>query len=137
MEKASPREQAVLISLNSATLDAEKARGVDVEASFTKGLPNFTIVGLPSDSIKESKERVKSALLNNGYTFPPLRITINLAPSDIKKAGSHFDLPIALLIAGHKKQVQHENIDAFYFFGELGLRQYQRVKRAGQIRASK
>ena len=121
MEKASPREQAVLISLNSATLDAEKARGVDVEASFTKGLPNFTIVGLPSDSIKESKERVKSALLNNGYTFPPLRITINLAPSDIKKAGSHFDLPIALLIAGHKKQVQHENIDAFYFFGELGL----------------
>ena len=121
MEKTRPREQAVLISLNSATLEAVYARGVDVEASFTKGLPNFSIVGLPSDSIKESKERVKSALLNNGFTFPPLRITINLAPSDIRKEGSHFDLPIALLIAGNKKPLVRIFDSPFYVFGELGL----------------
>jgi len=64
-------------------LDANSTKRVEVEASFTKGLPSFTIVGLASESIKESKERVKSALLNNGYTFPPLRITINLSPSDL------------------------------------------------------
>ena len=121
MEKTSPREQTVLISLTSATLEGNKARRVDVEASFTKGLPNFSIVGLPNESIKESKERVKSALLNNQYTFPPLRITINLAPSDIKKEGSHFDLPVALLIAADKKNIKREINDRFYVFGELGL----------------
>lgn len=121
MEKTSTREQTVLTSLTSATLDANRAESVHVEASFTKGLPNFSIVGLASESIKESKERVKSALLNNGYTFPPLRITINLAPSDLKKEGSHFDLPIALLIACQKTSLPTPFETPFFVFGELGL----------------
>ncbi len=121
MEKASTREQAVLISLHSATLEGNIAKRVDVEVSFTKGLPNFSIVGLPNESIKESKERVKSALLTNNYTFPPLRITINLSPSDLKKEGSHFDLPIALLIASNKKELSAELPKRLYVFGEVGL----------------
>lgn len=122
MEKENKREQKVLNTLNSATALDNRARGVTVEASFTKGLPNFSIVGLASESIKESKERVKSALLNNRYTFPPLRITINLSPSDLKKEGSHFDLPIALLIALQKNEiVMVQKEENFYCFGELGL----------------
>lgn len=120
MEKETKREQEVLNSLASATALPNGAAAVNVEASFTKGLPSFSIVGLASESIKESKERVKSALLNNRYTFPPLRITINLSPSDLKKEGSHFDLPIALLIALQKKQ-HTELTGSLFVFGELGL----------------
>lgn len=69
--------------IKSATLVNIEANEVNVEATFTKGLPSFTIVGLPSDQIKESKDRVKSALLTNEYKFPPKKITINLAPSEI------------------------------------------------------
>ncbi len=69
--------------LLSATLDGLDAKPVDVEATFTKGLPAFGIVGLGSTSIQESKERVKSALLTNGFSFPPLKITVNLSPSDL------------------------------------------------------
>jgi len=108
-----------LNTLHSATLEGLTAHPVSVEASFTKGLPAFTIVGLTSESIKESKERVKSALLMRNYTFPPLRITISLAPSDLSKSGSHFDLPIALLIALGKQTIQLKT--PFFIFGELGL----------------
>ena len=104
--------------LLSTTLDGIDAKKVEVEATFTKGLPAFGIVGLASSSIQEAKERVKSALLTNGFSFPPLRITVNLSPSDIVKSGSHVDLAIALVIA-----LQNDNIDLddFYVFGELGL----------------
>jgi len=104
--------------LLSATLDGLDAKPVDVEATFTKGLPAFGIVGLGSTSIQESKERVKSALLTNGFSFPPLKITVNLSPSDLQKSGSHIDLAIALVIA-----LQNEEIDPgdLYVFGELGL----------------
>jgi len=67
--------------INSATLDGFVAKRVEVESSFTKALPGFSIVGLGSQAIQESKERVKSALLNNDFEFPPLKITINLAPA--------------------------------------------------------
>ena len=103
---------------NSAHLDTIESYPVHVESTFTKGLPSFTIVGLTSTSIQESKDRVKSSLLVNGYKFPPLKITVNLAPSDIKKSGTHFDLPIALLIALYNKNVDFND---FYIFGELGL----------------
>ncbi|WP_353661664.1 YifB family Mg chelatase-like AAA ATPase [Hydrogenimonas sp. SS33] len=101
-----------------ATLDGLDARVVHVEATFTKGLPAFTVVGLGSTAIQESKERVKAALLTNGFSFPPLKITVNLSPSDIQKNGSHFDLSIALVIA-----LQNEAIDTgdLFIFGELGL----------------
>jgi len=106
-------------TINSAALDNIDSFNVNVEATFTKGLPSFTIVGLISTSISESKDRVKSALLTNGFKFPPLKITLNLSPSEIKKAGSHFDLAIALLVALYdEKKI---DFSSYYVFGELGL----------------
>ena len=101
-----------------ATLDGIESKEVEVESSFTRALPGFSIVGLASNSIQEAKERVKSALLSCGFRFPPLKITINLSPSDLKKSGSHFDLAIALSIALHNESCALED---FYIFGELGL----------------
>ncbi|GAX86796.1 magnesium chelatase family protein [Lebetimonas natsushimae] len=115
MEKTSKTKTK---KINSATLEGFNAKKVEVESSFTKALPGFSIVGLTSQSIQESKERVKSALLNNDFEFPPLKITISLSPADLKKEGSHFDLPIALSILYHKKDI---NLDDFLVLGELGL----------------
>jgi magnesium chelatase family protein len=104
--------------LKCATLEGIEAVSVDVESTFTKGLPSFNIVGVVNTAISESKERVKSALLSNDFKFPPKRVTVNLSPSDIKKQGSQFDLAIALLIALHEEEV---TLDTWYVFGELGL----------------
>ena len=104
--------------LYCATFEGLEAKVVDVEATLTKGLPSFNIVGMASQSISESKERVKSALLSNEFNFPPKRITINLSPSDLKKEGSQFDLGIALLIALNSSDIK---LDDFFVFGELGL----------------
>ena len=105
-------------TLRCATLDGFEAKEVAVESTLTKGLPAFNIVGLASLSINEAKERVKSALLSNGFKFPPKRITINLSPSELSKSGSHFDLAIALLIALDRLE---KSLDEWYVFGELGL----------------
>ena len=105
-------------TIKSATLESLDAICVDVEATFTKGLPSFSIVGLASSSIQESKDRVKSALLTNDFKFPPKKITINLSPSDINKNGTHFDLSIALLVALYDTKVK---FDDFYIFAELAL----------------
>jgi len=105
--------------MKCACLDGLDATGVDVEATFTKGLPSFSIVGLANSSIQESKDRVKSALLTNQFKFPPLKITINLSPSDLAKSGTHFDLPIALLLALQTEK--KANFGDFFVFGELGL----------------
>ena len=80
---------------SSAVLGIDAYR-VEVEVDITPGLPTYTTVGLPEASVKESKERVKSAIGNSGYRFPDDRITVNLAPAAIKKEGTGFDLPIAL-----------------------------------------
>ncbi len=104
--------------VNSATLQTIEAKYVEVEASFTNGLPSFTIVGLASNIIQESKDRVKSALLSNEYKFPAKKITINLSPSEIQKSGTHFDLPIALLIALYENNITFED---FFILGELSL----------------
>jgi len=104
--------------LQCATLDGIEAKAVQVEFTATKGLPAFTIVGMANTAISESKERVKSSLLSNQYTFPPKRLTISLSPSDLKKEGSHFDLAIALLIALGNEQI---DLSGWFVFGELGL----------------
>ncbi len=104
--------------IKCATLNEIEAKEVDVEITFTKGLPSFTIVGLASSSINESKDRVKSALLTNEFKFPPKKITVNLSPSEIKKSGTHFDLSIALLISLYESKV---DFDSFHVFGELAL----------------
>ncbi len=101
-----------------ATYEGIEAKVVHVESTLTKGLPSFSVVGMASASINEAKERVKSALLSNEFTFPPKRITINLAPSDLKKEGSQFDLSIALLIA---LDYVEEDLGEWFVFGELGL----------------
>lgn len=113
-----PKPDAIVNSLLSATLVGLSANKIEVEATFTKGLPAFSVVGLVSSDIQESKERVKSALLTKNFKFPPLKITINLSPSDIKKRGTHFDLSIALLIALHRQPIEESEL---YVFGELGL----------------
>ncbi|MDR1451522.1 MAG: YifB family Mg chelatase-like AAA ATPase [Helicobacteraceae bacterium] len=104
--------------LKSATLESAIAREVTLEASFTRGLPSFSVVGLADEAIREAKDRVKSALALSGYRLPPLKITVNLSPGDLRKSGSQMDLPIALLIA-----LQNEPIDFgdFFCFAELGL----------------
>jgi magnesium chelatase family protein len=105
-------------TISCATMDGFDAKVVDVEVAFVRALPSFTIVGLAQTSIQESKERIKSALSTIDFKFPPQKVTVNLSPSDIKKEGSHFDLPIALLIALQKERVIFEG---FMAFGELGL----------------
>ncbi len=94
---------------------------VEVEVDITQGLPAFTIVGLPETAVKESKERVKSAIGNSGYPFPSDRITVNLAPANIKKEGTAFDLPIALGILIATGIIAPENLSSHLCMGELSL----------------
>ncbi|HBC57509.1 MAG TPA: ATP-dependent protease [Gammaproteobacteria bacterium] len=101
---------------------------VTVEVHLSAGLPGMSIVGLPETSVKESKERVRSALINSGFSFPSRRLTINLAPADLPKEGGRFDLPIAIGILAATEQLPIE-LSGFEFSGELAL--------SGNIRAVK
>lgn len=94
---------------------------VQVEVHASNGLPSLSIVGLPETSVKESRDRVRSALLNSGFDLPPKRITINLAPADLPKAGSRFDLPIALAVLVATGQLPAQALEGHEFYGELGL----------------
>ena len=112
------KSDVIVNHILSATLDGLDAKVVDVEGSLTKGLPGFSVVGLASSDIQEAKERAKNALQATGFELPPLKITINLSPSDIKKSGTHFDLAIALMVALGERCITHSDI---FVFGELGL----------------
>ena len=94
---------------------------VDVQVQVAPGLPAFTIVGLPDKAVAESRERVRAALTASGLSLPPKRITINLAPADLPKEGSHFDLPIALGLMAAIGAVPPDSLDAYYVLGELAL----------------
>lgn len=104
--------------LRCASFDGIEAKCIDVETSLNKGLPSFNIVGLASNDIQESRERIKSALTHSSFKFSPMKITVNLSPSSLKKDGSHFDLGIALLIALYDKTSYFND---WFVFGELGL----------------
>jgi magnesium chelatase family protein len=106
--------------LSSAVLGID-AYLVEVEVDITSGLPTFTTVGLPEAAVKESKERVKSAINNSGYRFPADRITVNLAPADIKKEGTGFDLPIALGILAATGIIPQDVLSEYLILGELSL----------------
>ncbi len=106
--------------LSSAVIGVD-AYLVEVEVDIAYGLPNFTIVGLPEISVKESKERVRSAIHNSGYTFPDDRITVNLAPASIKKEGTGFDLPIAVGILAASRLIPAEAVSKCLILGELSL----------------
>ncbi len=98
------------------------APAVTIEVHISRGLPSLSIVGLPETAVKESKDRVRSALLNSNFEFPPRRITINLAPADLpKKDGGRFDLPIALGVLAASEQVPLQLLDDYEFIGELAL----------------
>lgn len=94
---------------------------VTVETHLSRGLPQFTIVGLPETAVKESKDRVRSALLQSGFTFPKGRITVNLAPADLPKEGGRFDLPIAISILLASEQLWVDDSMQYEMAGELGL----------------
>lgn len=94
---------------------------VEVEVDIAQGLPTFTTVGLPEAAVKESRERVKSAVCNSGYTFPADRITVNLAPANVKKDGTGFDLPMALGILAATDIIPAQAVDGYLFLGELSL----------------
>jgi magnesium chelatase family protein len=100
---------------------------VNVEVHLANGLPAFNIVGLPEASVKESKDRVRSAIINCGYEFPAKRITVNLAPADLPKEGGRFDLPIAVGILAASDQLPSTTLDNYEFAGELAL--------SGKVRA--
>jgi magnesium chelatase family protein len=98
-----------------------EARAVDVQVQVAPGLPAFNIVGLPDKAVSEAKERVRAALIASGLALPARRITINLAPADLPKEGSHYDLPIALGLMAAIGAIPHDAIAGFTVLGELGL----------------
>ncbi|KPU43924.1 competence protein ComM [Oxobacter pfennigii] len=94
---------------------------IEVETDISNGLPGFTIVGLPDAAVKESKERVRSSIRNSGYNYPVKKITVNLAPADVRKIGPCYDLPIAIGILASTGQVLMSDISDYVFLGELSL----------------
>lgn len=106
--------------LSSAIIGID-AYTVEVEVDISQGLPSFATVGLPEGAVRESKERVKAAIKNSGYHFPSDRITVNLAPANIKKEGSAFDLPMAIGILSATGLVKRFSYSEYLFLGELSL----------------
>ena len=106
--------------LSSAVIGID-ALIVDVEVDFAKGLPSITVVGLPEGAVREGRERVLAAIHNSGFELPPRKITINLAPADLPKAGSAFDLPIAIGMLAAAELVPATLLADTCFVGELGL----------------
>ncbi|NMP29709.1 YifB family Mg chelatase-like AAA ATPase [Rahnella sp. SAP-1] len=97
------------------------APSVSIEVHISNGLPALTLVGLPETTVKEARDRVRSALINCGFSFPPRRITVNLAPADLPKEGGRYDLPIALAILAASEQLATDKLGQYEFIGELGL----------------
>jgi magnesium chelatase family protein len=111
----------MLAQVTSGALIGIDAYPVEVEVDIAQGLPQFATVGLPEGAVKESKDRVKSAIKNSGYDFPARRITINLAPADIRKEGTAFDLPIAIGLLSATGIVNNEQLKHYILLGELSL----------------
>lgn len=112
--------------MSIATVHSRAQQGIDappvsVEVHLSNGLPSLSIVGLPETAVRESKDRVRSALLNSRFEFPYQRLTINLAPADLPKHSGRFDLPIALGILAASGQIRCEHLPQYEFIGELGL----------------
>jgi len=110
-----------LAVLHSRALAGLHAPEVTVEVHLANGLPSFTIVGLPDTEVKESRDRVRAALVNSRFEFPARRITVNLAPAELRKESGRFDLPIALGILAASRQIETEEFANYEFAGELSL----------------
>ncbi|NMM65676.1 YifB family Mg chelatase-like AAA ATPase [Clostridium sp. P21] len=109
------------VKINTATFTGIQGVVVSVEVDIARGMPCFNIVGLADTSVKESKDRVRAAIINSGFEFPVNRITVNLAPADIRKEGALFDLPIAIGILVATQQITFEDTEDFLIMGELSL----------------
>ena len=109
----------MLARVLTASLTGLSARPIVVEVDLARGLPAYHLVGLPDGAVRESRERIKSALLNSGFGYPNKSVTINLAPANVRKEGAGFDLPMALGILGAMGVVA--NTDNHLFVGELSL----------------
>src|SRR5262245_3332526 len=101
-----------------ATLQGVEVSTVSVEGDVTNGLPSFTTVGLPDSAVRESRDRVRAAIRNAGFEFPLERITVNLAPADLRKEGAAFDLPTALGILAATGLVKPDRLDRPLVLGE-------------------
>ena len=111
----------MLARVRSAAVLGIEAYPVDVEVDIANGLPSFSTVGLPHGAVKEGRERVAAALANAGLSYPLKRITVNLAPADVRKDGSAFDLPIAIGILAASGQIPEEILREHFILGEVGL----------------
>lgn len=111
----------MLAKITSGTITGFDARLTRVEVDLSRGVPAFDIVGLPDKAVRESRERVRSAIKNSGFNFPLKKITINLAPADIKKIGPHYDLAIATGILAAAGSINKQRLDKFFIVGELSL----------------
>lgn len=111
----------MLATVASATLVGVEGRPIDVEVHVSRGLPSFTIVGLPDASCREARDRVRAAILSSGLQWPQHRVTVNLAPSSLRKGGAGLDLPIAVALLAADGQLPAGQLEGLGFLGELGL----------------
>src|SRR2546425_5252749 len=109
----------MLARVRSAAVFGVEAADVSVEVDVAPGLPAFTTVGLPDSTVRESRDRVRAAIKNAGFDFPMDRITVNLAPADMRKEGASFDLPIALGILSATGLIRDPSLASFAVVGEL------------------
>lgn len=107
--------------VSTMAFEGIEARAVDVQVQVAPGLPAFSIVGLPDKAVSEARERVRAALIASGLALPARRITVNLAPADLPKEGSHYDLPIALGLMAAIGAIPPDALADFTVLGELGL----------------
>src|SRR6202165_5869947 len=107
--------------VSTVAFEGIEARAVDVQVQVAPGLPAFAIVGLPDKAVSEARERVRSALIASGLALPARRIPVNLAPADLPKEGSHYDLPIAIGLMAAVGAVARDAIEGFCVLGELAL----------------
>src|SRR3954466_12317443 len=107
--------------ISTVAFEGIEARAVDVQVQITPGNVAFTVVGLPDKAVGESRERVRAALIASGLALPAKRITVNLAPADLPKEGSHYDLPIALGVMAAIGALPADALDGFTVLGELAL----------------
>lgn len=122
--KRGPEKQGIIPMIArvlSASYQGIRAYPVEVEVDVSLGLPRLAVVGLPDQAVKESKERVRAAIKNSGLPFPSRKITVNLAPADVKKEGPAFDLAIALGILAATEVVPKDLLQSYFFLGELAL----------------
>jgi len=111
----------MLAAIHSAAVAGIDAYDICVEVDVSRGMPHWTLVGLPAGEVKESRERVSAALANSGFELPPRRITVSLSPGDLRKAGTGFDLPIAVGLLVATGALTPECVDGLTILGELGL----------------